>query len=235
MIKGLYNSGISMYTRMKNMEIIANNLANLETTGFKREVPFSEYLSREDGVKIKIVTDFNNGSFIETGNPFELALRGDGFFVVEGPNGRELTKNGKFKLSQDGFLVDDMGNKVLSGNGTINLMDKIIDKNKPIIITKSGEIKQGDIVIDKLVILKVDDVNKLVRTAGQNFIYPNEDYQIANESEYEILQGYLEESNTNPIIELENMIRISKDFEASQKAVTAIDNILGQAKEIGRV
>jgi flagellar basal body rod protein FlgG len=220
---------------MKNMEIIANNLANLNTTGFKREVPFSEYLSREDGVRIKVVTDFNSGNLFETGNPFDLAIKGNGFFMVQGPNGKELTKNGKFSISEDGFLIDERGYRVLSENGAINITDSIIDKNKPITITKSGIIKQGDIIVDKLNIASVENVNLLVRTEGQNFKYPNEDYLIANENDYEILQGYLEESNANPIIELENMIRISKDFESAQKAVTAIDSILGQSKEIGRV
>ncbi len=235
MIKGLYNSGISMHTRMKNMEIIANNLANLNTTGFKREVPFSEYLSREDGVQIKVVTDFNTGNLFETGNPFDLALKGNGFFMVQGSNGKELTKSGKFTISDDGFLVDDRGAKVLSQNGAINIMDSFIEKDKPITITKNGIIKQGDVIIDRLSIATVENVNSLVRTEGQNFKYPDEDYQAANETDFEILQGYLEESNANPIIELENMIRISKDFEAAQKAVTAIDSILGQSKEIGRV
>ncbi|HPN37632.1 MAG TPA: flagellar hook-basal body protein [Melioribacteraceae bacterium] len=235
MIKGLYNSGISMHTRMKNMEIISNNLANLNTTGFKREVPFSEYLSREDGVQVKVVTDFSNGSLIETGNPFDLSITGKGFFTVQGNNGIELTKNGRFSLSEDGFLIDERGARVLSSNGAINVFDSIIDKNKPITITKDGLIKQGDIIIDRLSISTVENPDALVRTEGQNFKYPNDEYIPANEYDFEILQGYLEESNSNPIIELENMIRISKDFEASQKAVNAIDTILGQAKEIGRV
>ncbi len=235
MIKGLYNSGISMYTRMKNMEIIANNLANLNTTGFKREVPFSEYLSREDGVQVKVVTDFSNGNLTETGNPFDLAITGNGFFMVQGDNGKEITKSGKFNISEDGFLVDERGQKVLSSNGAINIMDSIIEKDKPITITKSGIIKQGDTIIDKLSITNVENPNLLVRTEGQNFKYPDEEYQPANETDYEILQGYLEESNANPIIELENMIRISKDFEAAQKAVNSIDTVLGQSKEIGRV
>lgn len=235
MIRGLYNSAIAMNTRMKNLEIVSNNLANINTTGFKREVPFSEYLSREDGTQIKQVTDFSEGNLAETGNPFDLAITGNGFFVVETENGMELTKNGKFSISEDGFIIDEKGNKVQSSNGGINIYDSVVDKNKPITITKEGEVRQGDVVIDKLMITKVTNQEGMVRADGQNFRFEDMDYEPALNTDYEIHQGYLEDSNTNPILELESMIRINKDYEASQKMISSLDTILGQSKEIGRV
>ncbi len=234
MIKGLYNSAIAMNTRMKNLEIVSNNLANINTTGYKREIPFSEYLSREDGMQIKQVTDFSEGNLVETSNPFDLAITGDGFFVVDTGNGLELTKNGKFTISDEGFIIDERGNKVQSSNGGINIYESVVDKNKPIQITREGEVKQGDLVIDKLLITKVTNQEGMDRSEGQNFRFDDMDYLPALDTEYEIHQGYLEESNTNPILELESMIRINKDYEASQKMISSLDTILSQSKEIGR-
>ncbi len=235
MIKGLYNSAIAMNTRMKNLEIVSNNLANINTTGYKREIPFSEYLSREDGTQVKQVTDFSEGNLVETGNSFDLAITGDGFFVVDTGNGLELTKNGKFSISEEGFIIDSRGYKVQSSNGGINIYESVVDKNKPILITKEGEVKQGDLVIDKLLITKVTNQEGMDRRDSQNFKFDDMDYSPAIDTEYEIHQGYLEESNTNPILELESMIRINKDYEASQKMISSLDTILSQSKEIGRV
>ncbi len=235
MIKGLYNSAVNMTTRMKNLEIISTNLANINTTGYKREVPFSEYLSREDGIQVKDITDFREGDLSETGNPFDLAITGNGFFMVETESGVQLTKNGKFSISDEGYVVNENGDKVMSKNGSVNIYESVTDKNKPIEITKEGEIKQGEIVIDKLLITKVENQEGMRRVGGQNYMFDNMDYEPASENDYQVHQGYLENSNTNPIIELENMIKVSKDYEASQKMIKTFDSILSQSKEIGRV
>jgi len=235
MIKGLYNSAISLHTRMKNLQIISNNLANANTTGFKREVPFSEYLSREDGMQVKQITDFSDGSLSATGNPFDLAISGEGFFMIDTANGIELTKNGKFSINSEGYLIDANGDKVITNNGGLNIYESLVDKKREILITKEGEIKQGEIVIDKLLIAKVDSQEGMRRSDNQHFVLEDLNYSPAEDDDYQIYQGYLEESNTNPIIELENMIKVNKDFEASQKAIRSLDNILAQSKEIGRV
>ncbi|MFH0734166.1 MAG: flagellar hook basal-body protein [bacterium] len=235
MIKGLYNSAVNMNSRMKNLEIISTNLANINTTGYKREIPFSEYMSREDGVQLKQITDFTEGDLSETGNPFDLAITGNGFFMIQTEAGVELTKNGKFSISEEGYIINDMGDKVLSTNGAVNIYDSVVDKNKPIEITKEGEIKQGELIVDKLLITKVENQEGMRRIGGQNYMFDNMNYEPAAETDYQIHQGYLENSNTNPIVELENMIRVSKDYEASQKMIKAFDSILSQSKEIGRI
>jgi fagellar hook-basal body proteins len=243
MIKGMYLAARSLDNRMKGIQVVANNLANLNTTGFKRELQFSEIMSSINGdkkvkggnSKIRQVTDFTQGELSLTSNPLDLAISGKGFFLVKTDIGTEFTRNGRFKISDEGYLVTQSGDKVLGQNGEINLGDVIDDKQDSITISKNGEIRVGDKLVDKLFIAKVDNPQGSVKTTGENFASDDEEYLPAAEEDFSVEQGYLEESNINPIIEMEAMITMSKDYESSKKMITAFDQSLGQANEIGKV
>ena len=97
MIKGIYTAARGLNSRMKNLEIVANNLANLNTTGFKREVPFSEVMNQYGQVGIQKATDYQQGNLAETSNPLDVAISGKGFFVVQTENGAE--KAGQYRVS----------------------------------------------------------------------------------------------------------------------------------------
>lgn len=235
MIKGIYDAARTMVSRQKNIEITANNLANINTTAFKRSIPFSEVISREDGVKEIQITDFSEGAFTETGNPLDLAVSERSFFMVDTERGIELTNNGKFKISEDGFLIDDNGYYVVTKKGRVNVLDSVMENNRNLKINKNGEIQIGDTVIDQLMIAKIDDQSKLMRSGEQRFYLPDGSYSIATDDSYQVFQGYLEESNVNPIVEMQNLISINKDYEAAQKMVTSLDNVMGKAREVGRL
>ncbi len=235
MVKGLYDAGQHLYQRMRSIQIVANNLANINTTGYKREVPFAEIIAKEENQINKQITDFTAGSLVETNNPLDLAITGRGLFMIKTENGVELTNNGKFSISEEGYLVNEDGYKVLSKNGEINISESILESKEPLVVTKNGEIKSGTVIIDQLMIADVHDQSILQRKPNQNFSLLSDEIQIADENSYEIYQGYIEESNVNPIHEMQAMIQINKDFEASQKIVGSIDTILSKAQEIGRV
>ncbi len=235
MIKGIYEAGRSLDGKMKSMEIIANNLANVNTAGFKRGIPFSEVINQYGDVQVKSVTDYQQGSSAETNNPLDLYLNGNGLFAVQTANGVELTRNGKFTISEDGFLTDVQGNHVLGKNGEINLDEKMFGNNKSVTIAKDGEIKVGDTPIDKLLITKLDKARDIEKVDGSHLVYKDGPFEELPDNEYEIQQGYLEESNSNPITELEEMIKISNDYQTNQKMVQFLDESLGQANEIGKV
>ncbi len=235
MIKGIYEAGRSLDGKMKSMEIIANNLANVNTTGFKRGIPFSEVINQYGDVKVKSVTDYQQGNSVETKNPLDLYLNGKGLFAVQTANGVELTKNGKFTITEDGFLADTQGNHVLGKNGEINLDEKMFGKMQSISIAKDGEIKVGDTQVDKLLIARLDNTRDIEKVDGSNLVYKDGPFEELPDNEYEIHQGYLEESNSNPISEMEAMIKISNDYQSNQKMVQFLDESLGQANEIGKV
>ena len=113
MIKGIFQSAKSLQACNKNMEKVANNLANINTTGYKREGMFSEILSSMTGPKIRSVVDTSQGELFTTSNPLDMAINGDGLFVLQSENGYEFTRNGSFRISDEGFLVMKKEKKLL--------------------------------------------------------------------------------------------------------------------------
>lgn len=235
MIEGLYNASKSMNDKINNIQIVANNLANINTNGFKREIPFAEYMERSENKNIKHITDFSEGEFLETSNPLDLAISGNAFFAVKSEEGIEVTKNGQFEIDGDGYLTTKDGNRVLGEKGEINLDEVAVRSSGEITITTDGQIKAGDLVLDNLRIVNVEDPKLLTRSDNQTFSYPEEDYKNVNKGDFKIHQGFIETSNTNPILEMQAMIQLQKDYEASQKMVASMDNLLSNYKQIGKV
>ena len=123
MDRGLFDAARSMNIKMKNMEIVANNLANVNTTGYKREIPFSEYLSRMENKPLKQLSSFEQGNLVQTDNPLSLAITGNGFFMIKTDRGIELTRNGNFMLTKEGDLVTQDGSPVVTQGGTVNIFE----------------------------------------------------------------------------------------------------------------
>lgn len=235
MIKGIYHAARSLETQNKNLERIANNLANLNTVGYKREGMFIQILNQLGSPQVKSPVDMSQGELVETKNPLDLAIVGVGLFVVKTEKGYEFVRNGNFQISQEGFLVDKEGRKVIGKNGEINLSEYQLNENNLLSISRNGEIKIGENVIDNLLIAKLNEDTYEHRKEGLNFDSVSDIQELAEEGEYQILQGYLEESNVNPIQEMENMIRVSKDYESSYKMVISLDESLQKSVEIGKI
>ncbi len=224
-----------MRYNQKRMEVISNNLANLDTVGYKRDITFTKVMHNNRHVTIKKKTEFDEGDLVNTDNPLDVAINGDAFFVVSDGQNTYFTKNGKFHLTTDGYLVDSDGMKVLGKGGEIYISNDIFKKEKDIKINQRGEITLGKESIDGLMIAHVNDESKLIKVGGSKFKLQNGFYDPADENSYTIMQGYLEESNVNPITEMENMITMSKNFESIQKVIQNYDEVLGKANEIGKV
>lgn len=235
MIKGIYTAARGLNSRMKNLEIVANNLANLNTTGYKGEEPFSEIINKVGKVEIKKATNYSQGNLVETSNPLDMAISGDGFFVVQTGNGPELTRDGRFKISDDGFLVNDQGNRVIGRNGAISVNDLVLDKNKRLTVSTNGEVKYGDEVLDTLMIGKMNNPGDAARASGVNFNVESEGFQLAPAESYDIKQGYLEESNINPIKEMQAMIQLNSEYDSAHKVINYLDQSLDEANQIGKV
>jgi flagellar basal-body rod protein FlgG len=233
MIKGIYQSARSLLAANKNMEKISSNLANLNTVGFKREGMFSEILKSAGNSEIRSSVDTSQGEIYETLNPLDLAIVGEGMFTIQTQSGYEFTRKGNFKISDDGFLVNEQGNKVLGKSGEINLMEYLNGEQTDIKISRQGELSINETHIADLLVVKIDDYEK--RKMGLNFNSTQDIKDMAQESEFEVKQGYLEESNVNPMIELENMINISKDYETAYKMVNYLDSSLEKANDLGRI
>lgn len=233
MIKGIYQSARSLLAANKNMERISSNLANLNTVGFKREGLFSEILKSAGQSEIRSSVDSSQGDIYETSNPLDFAIMGEGLFTVKTENGYEFTRKGNFRISDEGFLVDENGNAVMGKDGEINLQEYLNGEQTDIKVSAKGEISINDFHAADLLVVKIDDYER--RKMGLNFSSTQDIKDLAMETEFSVRQGYLEESNVNPMVELENMINVSKDYETAYKMVTYLDSSLEKTNDLGRI
>ncbi len=249
MIKGLFTAASSMVTSRQNLDVVANNLANTSTTGFKRQEgvkrSFPEVMMKrmekskpsEDigrmGTGVHLTgtyTDFRNGNLRYTEGELDFALAGEGFFVVQTPEEIRYTRNGDFTLNQQGQLVTQQGYLVLGENE----QPLQIIAGEEIFVDGSGFIHSGLEGADRMAVTAFDDQSLLTKT-GQN------GYQIGQAEEIEagevlVKQFYLEDSNVNLVEEMTKMIEKNRLYEANQKLITVIDENLGQAvNEIARL
>ncbi len=235
MIKGLYYSGRSMESKFKSIEVIANNLANVNSTGFKKTISFSEIISEQSKSQIKQTTDLRQGTLVFTGSKLDLGISGDGFFAIETQNGMQLTRNGKFRISDDGFLTTDSGQRVLGENGPVNFSSVLLEDNASITVSKSGLIKAGDIEIDRLLVLSSLSPDMLMKGEGSSIMFNENQIVPTNLNDFQIIQGYLEESNVNPIEEMTAMIKVHQEYDSVSKMINFMDRSLEKAIEIGKI
>ncbi len=249
MIKGIYTSALGLLPLQKKLEVIANNLANVNTTGFKRDDAFANELisagsilrsgttdPSEKDISEQTTTDFAQGTLQETNNPLDVALDGQGFFAVQTNEGLKLTRDGSFSISTDGTIVTTNGDPVMGTGGPIRI-DNMQDLQKSqLVIERSGVVKAGDKIYGQIEVLSPDNLNQLSK-AGQNLYTYKSDCVLkqVDPSAVSIRQGFLEGSNVNPIDEMVAMIQIQSNFEAGQKAIQSQDSSLGQANQVGQV
>ncbi|MDH7481942.1 MAG: flagellar hook-basal body protein [Armatimonadota bacterium] len=215
MIQGLYASASAMMAQLDQQDIISNNLANVSTPGFKQtRVSFSNFIAelsdaygaepRSSAAQVKCVIPILNtkqdetiGQVIDTESKTNLAIDGPGFFVVSTSTGEILTRSGNFKLNQAGQLVTQEGNPVLGENGPITITSDNWS------VEPEGNVKVGGTIVNKLRI-HTDSSN----TAGK------------------VIQGSLEGSNVNVVLEMVSMISALRTYEANQKVIQSIDQTL---------
>jgi len=247
MIKGIYAAGSGLMPRMLKLEVIANNLANISTTGFKRDNIFVQIMKDTgveqakgngdlSGLKVREYTDFSEGSMNQTGNKLDLAIQGSGFFAAETPNGVRYTRNGSFSLSTDGTIVTSQGYPVLGTGGPIQLPNIQNLTQGEISINESGEVVADGKKIGTLQIAQFPDTSVLKKDGGTYFVADGDSKSsVADGKSTVIRQGYLEDSNVNGIEEMVQMIELSRGFESAQKTMISQDGTLDKANDVGKL
>ena len=202
----------------RQMDVIANNIANANTIGFKSErMLFSEYLQDiGNGQTIAlvqdaaVVRDFRDGPIMATDNPLDVAIRGEGFFQVETADGIRYTRNGRLRLDSDGALVTSNGYAVLSKDEFPILT---IPGDTQITISADGTVSSESGELGTLAVVAFENPYAL-RKLG-NGLYESEGLPDPA-TDATIVQGALENSNVEPIIEMTRMISLLRSFQGSQ-------------------
>jgi flagellar basal-body rod protein FlgF len=238
----MYISAEGAAAQAERLEVIANNLANVDTAGFKQDVAtfqarFAEAIQKGQampgdrsindiggGVKIiDVETDHSNGQLKSTGNDLDLAITGTGFFHVKGDDGEQyLTRAGDFQLDTEGRLVTQNGHRpVLDQQGN----EILFARNMPFSISSDGFINQGGSV-RALGMSQPESLDQLVKV-GSNMFRPTGDVKPLELTERSVRQGYLEMSGANPVRQMMAMIETTRAFEANTRMIQNQDSVLG--------
>ncbi|MDW8322093.1 MAG: flagellar hook-basal body protein [Armatimonadota bacterium] len=244
MLRGLYIAASGMLAQQVRHETVANNLANADTTGYKAdEAVFRAALERaiwrhrdpqkgapapqvgalSFGVTTDaVVTDLRPGPVALTGRPLDVAIDGDGFFVVNTPQGERYTRDGAFRQSADGTLVTADGTPVLGTRGIIR------SANTPLTIAPNGDVLANGQVIDRL---RVVQLRNAVKEGANRFAGNAQPLQ-----QFSLQVGALERSNVSVVQAMVDMIVAMRAYEASHRAVLAHDETLQKAvNDVGKV
>lgn len=204
----------------RKMEIIADNIANISTPGFKAEmmavIPEGDGTAPKDelmAVPLGLVRDIRAGDFNHTGNSLDLAIKGDGFFVVQTPQGERYTRNGRFQLDGDGRIVNSNGYPVLGdGGGAIT----VPAGSGALSISRDGTISTDAGNIGTIGVVNFANQRTMQRAEGGLFI-ANEPPVPAEDAE--IIQGSIENSNVKAVIQITEMIQVTRSYQQAQRIV----------------
>lgn len=215
-------SGYTTLTRqsglMREMQIIANNVANISTTGFRQEgLLFSEFIrNMNDGTSLSMAsarvhrTSFDQGQLGQTGGQLDVAIEGDGFFLIETPDGERLTRAGSFSPNSVGDLVTMDGLRVLDPGGAPIF---IPPNASNISIAPDGTISTEDRLVGQIAIVMPTDPEAMKRETGVMFLAETGFEPLENGR---MAQGFLESSNVDPILQMARMIEVQRAYELGQ-------------------
>ncbi len=244
MFNGIYSSATALNAASWQHETVANNLANLNVAGFRRSLlvlqqreggqasanPGSPINDIRGNEIIRSVIDFSPGAHRHTGRSLDVAIQGDGFFVVQGPDSVLYTRNGSFQVADDRTLVTANGYPVLN-NGTPLQLPPDIDASS-LVIGSDGSIRADNTPIGKLELVDIDDRQALTPHGSAQFAGPPGLATAPSDST--LVQGSLEMANTQGVAEMIQLIVASRQFESAQRALRTISDSIEQFTNMDR-
>jgi flagellar basal-body rod protein FlgF len=221
---------------MREMQVVAHNIANISTTGFRREgVVFSEHVKRmEGGPSLSMANgnarhmDLRQAGLSQTGAAFDFAIQGDGFFLLETPDGQALTRAGSFTPNAEGELVNNDGLRLLDLGGAPIFVPPDAG---PVALSADGTLSANGLPLAQIGLWQPTDPLKMTHQGGTVFASDG----VEPAAEATILQGFLEESNVNPISEIARMIAVQRAYEMGQGFLEKEDERMrGVIQTLGR-
>jgi flagellar basal-body rod protein FlgF len=249
---GLWLSAAGMQVNEYRQDLIANNLANIETVGFKHDLaviserrvesqanpaesrfadPVLDGMTGGTWVR-PTYHSFEQGVLVKTDQPLDVAIEGNGFFTVRDGDQVRYTRDGRFAINPRGELVS------AADGGRLRILDEEgspirVDRSQSVTISPTGVVLQGSEPVAKLGVVDVDDPQKLRKVGGNLFVGVGE---TAKPSTSQVYPGFVERSTADPVGMLAQMIEAARAYEANARMVTLQDELTGRAvTQIGRI
>jgi flagellar basal-body rod protein FlgF len=220
---------------MREMGVVANNIANASTTGFRREgVVFSEYvaaLGQDPSLSMAHASgrhvDLSQATLAQTGGSFDFAIQGEGFFLIETPQGERLTRAGSFTPNAEGELVTPDGHRLLDAGGA----PVFVPPDAKVALARDGTLSANGAPVAQIGLWRPVDPLALRHQSGTLF----DGGEVEPVETATVLQGMLEESNVQPVSEIARMIEVQRAYELGQKFLDAEDErVRGVIQALGR-
>ncbi len=217
----------------KRLDTIANNLANSQTVGFRaEEVKFESILSRTASENVAFASggerylSTRSGQMINTGNGMDMAVNGDAFFAIQSPNGPVYTRDGRMQMLNTGELVTVNGEAFLDVGGAPLLIDPAAG---PVQIARDGMITQNNVQVGAVGLFAMPP-GALLQRAGTSGVLPDRAAQpVVDFENVSVIQGFVESSNVNPILEMTRLIEVQRAFEQAANLIQTSENSLNTA------
>ena len=228
--------GSRMHSLEKNLQQVAQNMANTDTAGFKRLVSKFEAVCNEEEAgplaseriaggwpMLRCVgLDLAQGPVRTTGRPLDVAIRGDGFLAVDTPQGPRYTRRGRMYRNSEGDLTDMAGNRYVAAGGTL----RIPAQARAVSISPSGEVIADGQSLGSLLMMSIPEADKLVPEGWG--LLRNDGSAAVRARDCEVVQGAIEESNVKPLQEMVSMVEVMRAYETSSNIVKRLDSLLRQ-------
>lgn len=213
----LYVALSSQIALERRLDTVADNVANASTVGFRATgVKFEDVVSGSGSKSVSFASSGNtylsgaHGAVTETGNPFDFAIQGDAWFAIDTPVGTVMTRDGRFSMNENGELMSIEGHPVLDAGGAPIQLDP---RNGPPKAGADGSLRQGDQLVGAIGLYNFDPGQNFVRYGNSGIVPARTPDPVTDRSDLGVAQGFLEESNVNPVLEMTRLIMVQRAFE----------------------
>jgi flagellar basal-body rod protein FlgF len=224
----LYVALSSQIALERRLDTIADNVANASTIGFRATgVKFEDVVSGSGPKSVSFTSSGNtylsgaHGAMTETGNPFDFAIQGDAWFALDTPVGTVMTRDGRFSMNENGELRSTEGHPVLDAGGAPIQLDP---RNGPPKAGADGSLRQGDQLVGAIGLYDFDPGQNFVRYGNSGIVPARAPEPVIDRSDLGVAQGFLEESNVNPVLEMTRLIMVQRAFENTAALIRQTDS-----------
>ena len=228
MLDAITATQVALLQDQLRLQSISQNVSNMQTPGYKRQLiegaGFDEQIQAQMATVLESMqssTQTQQGTFVQSGVPHELALAGEGYFEVQTDEGLLYTRRGDFHVNEQGELATTTGARLMGKGGVLRVDDN------PFTIDRSGALFIDQHQVEQINVVQFSDSNAL-NYKGQG-LYESLEKPLPTSSATHVLQGYLEQSNVKSVDEMMDMVKTSRHFEATQRVMRTADGLLSMA------
>ncbi|RUW98759.1 MULTISPECIES: flagellar basal-body rod protein FlgF [unclassified Mesorhizobium] len=217
----------------RRLDTIADNVANASTVGFRATgVKFEDVVSGAGQKSVSFASSGKtylsgaHGAMTETGNPFDFAIQGDAWFAIDTPAGTVMTRDGRFSMNENGELMSVEGHPVLDAGGAPIQLDP---RNGPPKAGADGSLRQNEQLVGSIGLYNFDPGQNFVRYGNSGIVPARTPEPVTDRSDVGIAQGFVEESNVNPVLEMTRLIMVQRAFENTAAMMRQTDSSTDEA------